>query len=53
MGEHGTWFDYLNRFDWWRHLDQLGQEHARPHVRLLGMFETGWTLTHVLVDAAS
>jgi hypothetical protein len=22
MGEHGTWFDYLNRFDWWRHADQ-------------------------------
>jgi hypothetical protein len=18
MGEHGTWFDYLNRFDFWQ-----------------------------------
>ena len=24
MGEHGTWFDYLNRFSWWRDFDHWG-----------------------------
>jgi F-type H+-transporting ATPase subunit a len=49
MGEHGTWFDYLNKFGWWHSID----EHAK---HLLGrswqwqMFgESGWTLTHVLI----
>jgi F-type H+-transporting ATPase subunit a len=48
MGEHGTWFDYLNRFSWWRDLDHwasglLGRKTAT------GMFPTGFTLTHVLI----
>jgi F-type H+-transporting ATPase subunit a len=48
MGEHGTWFDYLNRFAWWQDLNHKAKE-------LLGrtsgtkMFATGWTLTHVLI----
>ncbi len=48
MGEHGTWFDYLNRFSWWQDVNHKAQE-------LLGrttgtkMFATGWTLTHVLI----
>jgi len=48
MGEHGTWFDYLNRFEWWRHLDHWAESKLR-RTFLLGMFETGWGLTHVLV----
>jgi F-type H+-transporting ATPase subunit a len=48
MGEHGTWFDYLNRFEWWRHLDSWAKSKLERHA-LLGMFDTGWTLTHVLV----
>jgi F-type H+-transporting ATPase subunit a len=48
MGEHGTWFDYLNRFDWWRHLDLWAKSKLQRHA-LLSMFDTGWTLTHVLV----
>jgi F-type H+-transporting ATPase subunit a len=48
MGEHGTWFDYLNRFDWWRHLDTWAKSKLQRHA-LLSMFDTGWTLTHVLV----
>ena len=48
MGEHGTWFDYLNRFEWWRHLDHWAKSKLERHA-LLGMFDTGWTLTHVLV----
>ena len=48
MGEHGTWFDYLNRFDWWRHLDSWAKSKLQRHA-MLSMFDTGWTLTHVLV----
>jgi F-type H+-transporting ATPase subunit a len=48
MGEHGTWFDYLNRFDWWRHLD-LWAKAKLGRTSGLAMFETGWTLTHVLI----
>ena len=48
MGEHGTWFDYLNRFEWWRHFDAWAQSKLQRRF-LLGMFETGFTLTHVLV----
>ncbi len=49
MGEHGTWFDYLNRFSWWhdanaslKHL--LGRPGDAP---IIGM--SAWSLTHVLV----
>lgn len=49
MGEHGTWFDYLNRFDWWRHLDVWAKSKLGRASFLRGMFDTGWTLTHVLV----
>ncbi|HEY0990687.1 MAG TPA: F0F1 ATP synthase subunit A [Kofleriaceae bacterium] len=48
MGEHGTWFDYLNRFEWWRDLDHwLGGKLGRTSGT--GMFPTGFTLTHVLI----
>ena len=51
MGEHGTWFDYLNRFEWWRHFN-VSAEHAlgRKHPMLLVFQDSGWTLTHVLVE---
>jgi len=39
MGEHGTWFDYLNRFEWWRHLDTWAKSKLQ-RTALLGMFET-------------
>jgi F-type H+-transporting ATPase subunit a len=48
MGEHGTWFDYLNRFSWWHDV----QHWAATHLgRTSGtkMFPTGFTLTHVLI----
>lgn len=49
MGEHGTWFDYLNRFEGWTKFHhwaegKLGRETAT------GMFPTGFTLTHVLIS---
>src|SRR6187549_21696 len=47
MGEHGTWFDYLNRFDWWRQLDHWAKGKL-GRTSGLAMFETGWTLSHVL-----
>lgn len=51
MGEHGTWFDYLYKFDWWRDFSHqlqgaLGRETALPTIGLGG---THWTLTHVMV----
>ena len=48
MGEHGTWFDYLNRLSWWRDVqhwaaDKLGRTSGTK------MFPSGFTLTHVLI----
>ncbi len=48
MGEHGTWFDYLNRFSWWQSLDHKAQQ-LLGRTSGLKMFATGWTLTHVLI----
>jgi F-type H+-transporting ATPase subunit a len=48
MGEHGTWFDYLNRFSWWHDV----QHWAAAKLGRTGgtkMFPTGFTLTHVLI----
>lgn len=48
MGEHGTWFDYLNRFDWWRSLDTWSK-HKLGRTWQWQMFgESGWSLAHVL-----
>ena len=47
MGEHGTWFDYLNRFEWWQTLN-IKAEHLLGRKAGIGMFPTGWTLVHVL-----
>jgi F-type H+-transporting ATPase subunit a len=49
MGEHGTWFDYLNKFGWWRGFNEHAQ-HLLGRTWKWQMFgESGWTLTHVLV----
>jgi F-type H+-transporting ATPase subunit a len=49
MGEHGTWFDYLNRFEGWRSLSQ-SLEHALGRKWQWQAFgESSWGLTHVLV----
>jgi len=51
MGEHGTWFDYLNRFDGWRSLNHsLEGTLGRHHPMLLLFQDSGWTLTHVLIE---
>ena len=48
MGEHGTWFDYLTKFDAWNRFNAWAQHHL-GRTSGLKMFETGWTLTHVLI----
>lgn len=48
MGEHGTWFDYLNRFTWWRDF-QHWAEAKLGRTAGTGMFPSTFTLTHVLI----
>ena len=48
MGEHGTWFDYLNRFEWWRHFDHWAADKL-GRTSGTAMFPSGFTLTHVLI----
>lgn len=52
MGEHGTWFDYLNRFEGWRSFNHHAEEALgrKQNPFLLLFQESGWTLTHVLVE---
>jgi F-type H+-transporting ATPase subunit a len=51
MGEHGTWFDYLNRFAWWHHLDGWAKAHLGRTWKWQMFGDTGWSVTHVLVAA--
>jgi F-type H+-transporting ATPase subunit a len=54
MGEHSTWFDFLNNFEGWRRLQatleyQLGRGPGTARPWSVAMFaETHFTLTHVL-----
>lgn len=54
MGEHSTWFDFLNAFPGWVHLQQtaehyLGRGPGTAHPWSVAMFaDTHFTLTHVL-----
>lgn len=52
MGEHGTWFDYLYKFDWFENLSKdLNSALGRTtEVEAIGMGHSHWTLTHVLVS---
>lgn len=47
MGEHGTWFDYLNRFHWWGDFTHWAQG-ALGRKAGIAMFPTGFTFSHVL-----
>jgi F-type H+-transporting ATPase subunit a len=49
MGEHGTWFDYLNRFSWWRDLSHSAADTLGRKWRWQMFGETEFTLTHVLI----
>jgi F-type H+-transporting ATPase subunit a len=49
MGEHGTWFDYLNRIPMWRDFDHWAQSKLGRSWQWQMFGESGWTLTHVLI----
>src|SRR5580765_303176 len=49
MGEHGTWFDYLNRFTWWHDADSWARHTFERKWQWQMFGESGWSLTHVLV----
>jgi F-type H+-transporting ATPase subunit a len=49
MGEHGTWFDYLNRFGWWQDFSHWADSKLGRHSLMTDMFPSGWNLTHVLI----
>ena len=49
MGEHGTWFDYLNRIPGWKSLDHKLQELLGRSWEWQMFGPSGWTLTHVLI----
>jgi len=54
MGEHSTWFDFLNQLEGWRHLQawleyQLGRGPGTAHPWAFAMLsDTHFTLSHVL-----
>ena len=49
MGEHGTWFDYLNRFEWWHQFNHWAEGVFGRKWTWMMFGESAWTLTHVLV----
>jgi F-type H+-transporting ATPase subunit a len=49
MGEHGTWFDYLNRFPAWRHFSANMHELLGRRWKFLIFDENGFTLNHILI----
>jgi F-type H+-transporting ATPase subunit a len=50
MGEHGTWFDYLNRFPAWRHFGARMHDVLGRNWKFLIFDENGFTLNHVLIS---
>src|SRR5437016_3745360 len=49
MGEHGTWFDFLYRFSWWRGFEDEAH-HALGRTWTWQVFgKNEFTLTHVLL----
>jgi F-type H+-transporting ATPase subunit a len=49
MGEHGTWFDYLNRFSWWQTVNEKAEHAFGRGWKALAFQDSHFTLTHVLV----
>lgn len=49
MGEHGTWFDYLNRIPAWRSFDHKLQDLLGRSWEWQMFGPSGWNLTHVLI----
>jgi F-type H+-transporting ATPase subunit a len=49
MGEHGTWFDYLNRFSWWQTINEKAEHAFGRGWKAMAFQESHFTLTPVLV----
>lgn len=49
MGEHGTWFDYLNRFSWWQSINEKAEHAFGRGWKAMAFQESHFTLTPVLV----
>ena len=49
MGEHGTWFDFLNRFSWWPGFQEKAQDLLGRKWTWMMFQQTHFTLTHILV----
>lgn len=49
MGEHGTWFDYLNRFAWWQSLSESARHLMERNTKWMLFQDTHFTLTPFLV----
>jgi len=49
MGEHGTWFDYLNRFSWWQSLNHKAEGALGRGWKFMVFQESHFTLMHVLI----
>jgi F-type H+-transporting ATPase subunit a len=49
MGEHGTWFDFLNRFSWFAPLQEKLQHVLGREWKWLAFGNSHFSLTHVLV----
>lgn len=50
MGEHGTWFDFLNRFSWWSDLAHKAEAALGRKWEWMMFGSSHFTLTHVLVS---
>ena len=48
MGEHGTWFDFLDRFSWWRGFNHEAKE-LLARDTATSTFPTYFSMTHVLL----
>jgi len=48
MGEHGTWFDYLNRFSWWTNFNANAEHTLGRQLKVMMFQETHFTLVHSL-----
>lgn len=49
MGEHGTWFDFLNRFSWWQSLNEKAGDAMGRGWKFMVFQDTHFSLTHVLI----
>ena len=49
MGEHGTWFDYLNRFSWWQSLSAKAEHTLARDDKWMMFQDTHFTLAHVIM----